>query len=265
MNGNWIKLYRSLLRDEIWKQFNPEYRIVFIHLLLIAQFKDYKVLWKGKNRVISKGQVFTSVEEITSKCGKGITVAIVRQALRKLEIIGTIRVESARNIGSIITICNYNKYQKQESIKRQIKKDNTTEDKDVSNNIIAKNKKGKNLEECKNIKNGVSDTIPDRLDTEYAIRLATAFPGVDIIKVYKTNFKLYFESTEVSNWKTAFLTFLKNEKNYNGKSKKRSYEIEDDLRKYIAKIQSGAIYDEIDNKLNGLRIDEYEEIYTGFI
>ena len=77
---------------------------LFLHLLLNANSEDKE--WHG--RVISKGQVVTGRRKISE--ATGISEQTVRTCMLRLIETGEILVESTNKF-SIITICNYEKYQ----------------------------------------------------------------------------------------------------------------------------------------------------------
>lgn len=77
---------------------------LFLHLLLNANSEDKE--WHG--RVISKGQVVTGRRKISE--ATGISEQTIRTCMLRLIETGEILVESTNKF-SIITICNYEKYQ----------------------------------------------------------------------------------------------------------------------------------------------------------
>jgi hypothetical protein len=125
-DSGWIKIYRSLLE---WEWFNdPVVLWVFIKCLLKANHKTIK--WRGI--IIEKGSFITSLTDIASNC---ISIQQARTALNKLKSTGEITIKST-NKYSIITICNWSKYQ-------QI---NTQDNKQSTNNQQASNMHHKGLE-----------------------------------------------------------------------------------------------------------------------
>lgn len=77
---------------------------VFIHLLLTAEYKERKI-----GRIaLERGQVFIKQGKIAEE--NGLSYKQVRGALNCLKDTGEIKMR-ATNRGTIITICNYTKYQ----------------------------------------------------------------------------------------------------------------------------------------------------------
>lgn len=96
--AGFIKLPRSILG---WGQYrNPTVKILFIHLLLIATYKD--------NGLVKRGQLSTSLRNLANETG--LTIQNVRTALKYLEAEHLVTQESTSS-GTIISICKYDRYQ----------------------------------------------------------------------------------------------------------------------------------------------------------
>lgn len=101
--GSFIVLYRKL-RD--WEWYTDSKMVhIFIHLLLMASYKDSN--YRGVR--IKRGQLLTGRLSISQSTG--ISHQSVRTCLRRLVITNEIVIEST-NQYSIITICNYDFYQR---------------------------------------------------------------------------------------------------------------------------------------------------------
>ena len=132
MNGS-IFLDRKILDWEWYTNINT--KIVFIHLLLKANWKDVK--WQGQ--VIKRGQLVTSIPSLCNALA--LTPREVRTALTHLCSTGEIDRQTA-NKYSVITVLNYDTYQtsdRQTTAKRQSNDSLTTvnekDNKDNNNNI----------------------------------------------------------------------------------------------------------------------------------
>ena len=102
MAEGWIKLYRKVID---WEWFTyPSVAHMFLYLLIKASSDDKK--WQGK--AIKRGQLITSVSSISE--GTGLSEKTVRRSLDKLIRSGELKRETT-NKYSLITICNYDKYQ----------------------------------------------------------------------------------------------------------------------------------------------------------
>lgn len=103
MNENgFIKLHRALMG---WEWYKDQYvKGLFIHLLLIANYKDGN--FKGK--VIKRGQVVTSISNIARDVG--MSEMTVQKNLKKLKKSHEIQTK-ATNKYTIITVVNYEQYQ----------------------------------------------------------------------------------------------------------------------------------------------------------
>lgn len=105
-DNGWIKLHRKVL-DWEWYD-TPGMFHLFFHLLVSANVEDKR--WRGK--VIRRGEFVTSYESLALKMK--CSVRNIRTRLSRLKSTNEITIKST-NQYSIITICNYDKYQITES------------------------------------------------------------------------------------------------------------------------------------------------------
>ncbi len=111
MTRGYIKLHRVLL--ESWFQkLKPTYHKVAITLLLKANWKPSKSIFKGEIFLIERGQVATSLDGLVRDC-PGVTKNQVRSALNLLEKVEFLRIETTRKF-TYLTILNYEVYQDRE-------------------------------------------------------------------------------------------------------------------------------------------------------
>ena len=103
MDG-WISLYRKFIKWQWYKDSNV--KALFIHLLLIVNHKDE--IWRDK--VIKRGQVVTSRENLSKQTG--LSEQQIRTCLTKLKKTNDIDIKTT-NKYTLITIINYDKYQRQ--------------------------------------------------------------------------------------------------------------------------------------------------------
>lgn len=106
MDGGFIKIYRKLL-DWEWHD-DPYLVALWVHLLLEANWEDKK--WHGK--VIKRGQMLCSLASLAEKTG--LSVQQTRTRLERLEQTGEINKQTT-NKWTLITICNFDKYQVNDS------------------------------------------------------------------------------------------------------------------------------------------------------
>lgn len=105
-DGGFISLHRKMLE---WEWFDcPKHLKLFIVLLLKANWKDTK--WRG--HVIKRGQLLTGIDQLShwTKLSK----KSIRTALVHLESTGELARQTTNRF-SIITLCNYEKYQDPEN------------------------------------------------------------------------------------------------------------------------------------------------------
>ena len=102
MNTGWVKLHRSLLDWEWWHDHNTTR--LFVYLLLAANVERKK--WSGIE--VMRGQLVTSRAKLSERTG--LSEKQVRLCLDKLKKGQQIDIKTASKF-SVITICNYGKFQ----------------------------------------------------------------------------------------------------------------------------------------------------------
>jgi len=103
MESGWIKIFSERLLEWEWYHDTKMVR-VFLHLLLKANYKSKR--WEGIE--IKRGQFVTSLANLSAELG--LSVKSIRTCLTKLQTTGEIGKQTASKF-TIITICNYDKYQ----------------------------------------------------------------------------------------------------------------------------------------------------------
>lgn len=108
MDTGFILLHRKLLEWEWYDDINT--KSLFIHCLLKANHKDNN--WRGQ--LIKRGQFFTSLNHLSFDLK--LTTKQIRLSLEKLIKTNEIQSKGA-NKGTMITVCNYDSYQKKQILK----------------------------------------------------------------------------------------------------------------------------------------------------
>lgn len=148
-NG-YIKLHRKML-DWGWYQ-NQNVKDLFIHLLLIANFKESQF----EDMTIYPGQIITSINSLSK--GTKLSTRNVRTALDKLEK-SKILTKQATNRFTIITIKNWELYQGNDfDMTNQVTSDRQASDKQVTSD----RQHHKNANNAKNEKNNPPIVPPRR-------------------------------------------------------------------------------------------------------
>lgn len=146
----WIKLHRCLFKKAIWLQSTPEQKVVLITLLGMANHCGKEWEWQGKQFKAEPGQFVTSLESITKKCGKGISMQNVRSSLKKFEKYEFLTQEVTKT-GRLINIVNWELYQGlQEETNKEVTKD-LTKNQQTSNKELTTNKNDKNNKNDKEV------------------------------------------------------------------------------------------------------------------
>ena len=110
MSKGFIKLNRGLL--DHWVGDDPDVFLVWVRLLLKANFKNKKAYHKGQLRMYQRGSVYISTRDFARECGMGREK--MRNVLNSLESDGMI-THRTDHLGTTISVCNYDAYQLNQS------------------------------------------------------------------------------------------------------------------------------------------------------
>lgn len=102
MDSGWICCHRELKNWEWYK--TPFMVHLFMHLMLSANHQEGT--WQGV--FIQRGQLITGRKSLSADTG--LSEQVVRTCLKRLEKTGEITQQSTNKF-TIITVCNYDKYQ----------------------------------------------------------------------------------------------------------------------------------------------------------
>ena len=166
MVKGWIKIYRKLEDNVLWKNNEPfDRRSAWIDLLLMANYEDSECLFDGKPFTVKRGQVLTSVRKLGVKWSW--SKDRVLHFLRLLESTGMC-TKSSNNKRTLITIVNYEIYQglidTDKDTDRYTDKDTDKDaDKDTGSPHIKNNKNDKEDQEEEEGKKNKS--VSDKSDT----------------------------------------------------------------------------------------------------
>jgi hypothetical protein len=160
MHRGHIKIYRKIFDDPLWLQGTPTQKNLMIFLISLANFKDKEWIWKGEKLTLKRGQIITSLNSLKSKLGKGATIQSIRTGLKNLEKFGFLTKESTKE-STLITICNYIKYNPDENKANKESNKEVTNDQQRGNKEVTTtkndNKDNKdNKEEKKDIDKSIS-------------------------------------------------------------------------------------------------------------
>lgn len=109
MAKGWIKIDRGIMENWIYpkKRAFTEYE-AWLHLLLLANYSDSKILDNGQLIEVKRGQVLTSQLQLSTEFGWSRNK--VRRFSEMLENDGMLVQKTTRKY-TILTICNYESYQ----------------------------------------------------------------------------------------------------------------------------------------------------------
>lgn len=160
MNG-FVKLHRQFLEWEWYK--HPNTQIVFIYLLLTANFKEAGFMGQR----VKPGQRVTSVASIAG--ATGLTTRKVRTALEHLQSTGEISIKTTSHF-SLITIEKWRDYQGCDEPERQTTDKQTTNDRQATDKQPTTNEEGKK-EKRQEGKNGGQQQHQEIVDAWNALGL----------------------------------------------------------------------------------------------
>lgn len=135
-DSGWVCLHRGFLGWEWYDDINT--KVLFFHLILTANHKQKK--WRGQ--VIERGQLITGLMSLSEQTG--LSVRSIRTSLNKLKSTGELTIQTTNRF-SLITLCNYNKYQDKEN--SSDKPNDKRYDKQATN----KRQTNDNNQQCNNI------------------------------------------------------------------------------------------------------------------
>jgi len=109
MEQGYIKLYRQMW-DKGWSK-HPNYVAVWVYLLKEATHEPWEYLWNGKTIVLQEGQFITGRKKISQETGVGeSSVERILNFFKNEQQIEQQKSSTSR----LISICNWNKFQKGE-------------------------------------------------------------------------------------------------------------------------------------------------------
>ena len=103
----WIKLYRDI--TEHWVYTDPLLLKMWVTLLCSANHEPRKIVVNNKMMDIRRGQFWTSIRKLALKTG--MTRKTVEAKLDLLQDDRMIFVDSLVGVGTLITVCNYERFQ----------------------------------------------------------------------------------------------------------------------------------------------------------
>lgn len=199
----WIKIHRKMTEWEWYADINV--CRLFLHLLLTANFDEKR--WQGMT--IGRGQIIVGRQQLAKETR--LSEQQVRTALNKLEKTQEITIKST-NKYSVITICNYDRYQSLECTDQPTSQPTNnqqiTNNQPTNNQQITTTKELKNDKNEKNDKNSVVRFTPPTIE-EVRSYCQERRNNVDAIRFFN-----FYEmkgwmvgKTKMKNWKAAVRTW----------------------------------------------------------
>lgn len=183
--AGWIKISREIANHWLWQ--DAERLKWWLDLLFLAAWEDKQVLHDSHLFVLRRGQIIASISFLSERWGKSHPTII--KFLRLLEEEDMIKRSTIYRQTSILTICNYEKYQCNDDLKLNTQIDSIV---DRQNNEKIRGKVDKSITEVSVIK---SDSLRYKDETKVdTIVDSQVYTIVDRNKEYKNN-----NSTSISS------------------------------------------------------------------
>ena len=211
-NIGWIKLYRQITECEVlWDSSEEPFdrRSAWIDLLLMANHKDKRMIFRGKAVTVKSGQRITSLHKLAERWHWGINR--VRIYLDMLQGEGML-IRESDNTKTLITIVNYQKYQGFDEFEKtptdtvtdtvtDTPTDTVTDiaqiQSQIPNNNIYKNDK--------EIKNTIGDPKPFNQVLELYKEICVSFPSVrSLSESRKKSIKARLNTFTLEDFRTVF-------------------------------------------------------------
>jgi len=226
MNNGYIKLWRKIEKSSFYR--NPLVCHLAIHLILRANHAPVKMIWNKQEMTVAKGQLITGRNRLSLETG--LTHREIRTALKILTNIG-FSTSKVTNKFSLITICNYSKYQSPDYLSDQQSDQQVTSKRPASDQQVTTNNNNNNDKNNKNNKNKKKKIKNNTVDLRPNV---FKIPSLEEIKEYcltrenKIDPEQWFDfyqakgwmigKNQMKDWQAAIRTWEKN--NSHGKTSK---------------------------------------------
>ena len=201
--AGFIKIHRKLLE---WEWHDDPYLVaLWVYLLLEVNWEDKR--WHGK--VIKRGQMLCSLTSLAEKTG--LSIQQTRTRLERLEHTGEINRQST-NKWTLITICNFDKYQVNDSDTQQAVNKQITNKQQTNNKQITTPKEIKKERKEEYNLSSLSSSLPESVEESEKEKILKIFffrnlaaPEKEVEKFFEFNSNWGRMSVEsknqaVQNW-----------------------------------------------------------------
>jgi len=154
-NG-WIKVHRRAVIEDIGD--NSTCLALWVMLLSLANWKETKIMWEGKQRTLPPGSVVFGFREFAERWG--CSKNTVKKWAEYLHSTNRILLEVCPR-GCLATICNWEKYQTREDDECPKLDHNATTTRPQSDHNVTLNEEGKNVRREESLSQGVQKCIEE--------------------------------------------------------------------------------------------------------
>ena len=243
----WIKLYRQIAENPVWKDKPFSKGQAWVDLLLKANYADSEAVINGEKIKVKRGQVFRSVKSLAEEWGWSVNK--VRRFCGELTAQGMAQVYGTTN-GTLITIENYETFQ---DVRRA---DGTAKRRGVGTADGTHNKKYKEIKEERVPRAPSFEEIK-----EYVAQMKYEMDASAFYDYYSETGWLKKNGQPIRDWKASVRTWARREKEFkktgqygNGsKPEVRPPKVPDYDPEYFENIKKGKAQmpDELRRKIEG--------------
>ena len=151
MDSGYIKLWRKLMKSDMYAALNSVQRDVMIQCLMLANHAPKKWEWNGQIFECQPGQFITSLDSLRKACASDVTTQKIKTSLSKLEKWDFLTNESTKT-GRLITVKNWHTYQNNYGRDNKEANQESTKHQLTANQQLTPTKNDKELKELKELK-----------------------------------------------------------------------------------------------------------------
>ena len=221
MSDGWIKIYRSIMEDELYFAEKFTRMQAWLDLLLLAEYKPRVLCVRGIRVPLERGQLALSIRELAVRWQWGVNK--VQSFLKELVVSEKIDTQKS-NVVNVITICKYEKYQiiddsKSDEIDTQI---DTQTDTQIDTQIDTQGKKKVTKEkDIEEVKENIFPTSPDGAAGSNTQKKSSSKPKKEPTLISKARYA--FEAYFRESFDTEYYWTAKDAKNMKDLLKKISF------------------------------------------
>ena len=183
-DSNWIKLNRKIWDNFIWNFEEPKYAMAWVDMLLMANYKDKKIMFDGSVITVKRGSFISSIAKLADRWR--MNKRTVKRFLDLLQSDGMISYKCTNRCTTVF-ISNYNTFQDHsgESYTAECTADYTAECTADYTAECTQHKKVKKIKESKESKEDSLTVSKETVCSTDVLRIVEAWNSLNLSKVKK--------------------------------------------------------------------------------